>query len=293
VPHLHRSPRRFLQIHSPRSKKLVQELIERLLTEAANEANQKGWCDKATSDATQKRQYAADAIAGLNGNLAKLEALRDQLAMEIDNLSQEKKELSKEVAESRNERKEEKAENAATVTEASEGLDAVRGAIQLLSRFYGTQKNKADDAQVDDAYSGKGAEAGGVIAMMEVVEGDFERTVASTKKTEEESQTDHDEFLTSAAMSQAENEVANKEKTTLKDTTEQNIEDADENLGSQTAILKTSIKELLELKAACIDTGMSYADRVAMREGEIASLNKAMCILTAYSNYGPGGEDKC
>ena len=31
------------------------------------EANQKGWCDKATADATQKRQYAADEIEGLRG----------------------------------------------------------------------------------------------------------------------------------------------------------------------------------------------------------------------------------
>merc|ERR1719160_1221401 len=67
-------------------KKLIQELIERLLTEAANEANQKGWCDKATADATQKPTYAAEEIADLNAKMAKLEALSDKLGDEIETL---------------------------------------------------------------------------------------------------------------------------------------------------------------------------------------------------------------
>merc|ERR1719218_412136 len=65
-------------------KKLIQELIERLLTEAANEANQKGWCDKATADATQKRENAADEISSLNSKMAKLEATRDELLEELE-----------------------------------------------------------------------------------------------------------------------------------------------------------------------------------------------------------------
>merc|ERR1719162_535937 len=54
-------------------KKLIQDLIERLLQEAADEANQKGWCDKATSDAEQKRTYAVNEVAELNAQMAELD----------------------------------------------------------------------------------------------------------------------------------------------------------------------------------------------------------------------------
>merc|ERR1719183_516402 len=66
---------------------LIQELIERLLKEEANEANQKGWCDKATADATQKRDYAAVQVEELNGEMAQHEATRDKLSFELDELA--------------------------------------------------------------------------------------------------------------------------------------------------------------------------------------------------------------
>merc|ERR1719421_387057 len=70
-------------------KKLIQELIERLLQEAANEANQKGWCDKAMADATQKRTYAANEVEDLNAKMAKYEALSAKLNEEIGVLNDE------------------------------------------------------------------------------------------------------------------------------------------------------------------------------------------------------------
>ena len=82
--------------------------------------------------------------------------------------------------------------------------------------------------------------------------------------------------------------------TNAKDETDNSQNDAEEELSSQTKILVTSIKELMELQPVCIDTGMSYADRVAMREQEIASLKKALCILGAYAEFGPDGlADAC
>merc|ERR1719443_1812934 len=75
--------------HFAKIKKLIQELIERLLQEAANEANQKGWCDKALADAEQRRMYAAEKVEELNGEMAELEAKRDTLKEELAVLAKE------------------------------------------------------------------------------------------------------------------------------------------------------------------------------------------------------------
>merc|ERR1719352_2254433 len=255
-------------------KKLIQELIERLLTEAANEANQKGWCDKATADATQKRTYAADKIEGLNAKMAKLEALSAKLGEEIGTLGKEIAELNAAQSKAAQERKDESAENANTVTEAKAGLAAVNMAIDILDKFYKTSaKAKVDlslaqgplddapDAGFDngEAYQGAGGEAGGIIGMMEVIQSDFERTISETNKAEAQAKQEHLAFTTETSKSLAEKTMANKEKTRLKDETDNNLADANESMDAQSKILVTSIKELIELKAACVDTGMSYA----------------------------------
>merc|ERR1711972_1097909 len=82
-------------------KTLIQELIERLMQEAANEADHKGWCDKALTDAKQKRDYAAREIRELNGQMADLESVRDKLTEETTTLQTEMDELDKEYNETK------------------------------------------------------------------------------------------------------------------------------------------------------------------------------------------------
>merc|ERR1719276_229024 len=130
--------------------------------------------------------------------------------------------------------------------------------------------------------------------MMEVIQSDFERTISETQAAEKKAEKDHLDFMTESSMSLAEKNMASKEKTSLKDETDTNYNDAEDDMTAQSKILVSSIEELIELKATCVDTGMSYADRVAMREQEIASLKKALCILGAYAEYGPDGlADAC
>mmetsp|Transcript_95025 Transcript_95025/g.251026 ORF Transcript_95025/g.251026 Transcript_95025/m.251026 type:complete len:751 (+) Transcript_95025:79-2331(+) len=289
-------------------KTLIQELIERLLQEAANEANQKGWCDKATSAATQKRDYAVEEIRSLNAEMAELEALRDKLAEELSVLADEIAELvaSRKTAEEI--RAKEKAENEFTVAEAQAGLEAINMAMDILDKWYKTnaknevslsQQGPADDAPDAgfdnfEAYKGAQAESGGIIGMMEVIASDFSRTITETQKAEAAAEDEHLEFMTATGKSLGEKKVIEEQKTTEKDNAEEDLQAADDKLQSNNNILQTSITELLELKAACIDTGMSYRDRVANREDEIEALKKALCILGAYEKFGPdGASDAC
>jgi len=291
-------------------KKLIQELIERLLTEAANEADQKGWCDKALADAKDKRERSKGKAEELNAKMAKLEATRDKLTEELGVLASEIKELTEAQTKAGKMRGDEKEENKETVHEAEIGLEATQKAIQILSRFYGTaakakidlsltQADPFDDApdagfKTGEAYTAAGSDSGGITGMLQVIESDFQRTIDETKSAEAAAEKEYNEYMTESSKSLAEKNMATEQKSKYLDETNDKLGDTDGRLRTQTDILVTSIKELLKLQPACIDTGMSYADRVAMREQEIESLKKALCILGAYAKYGPDGlKDAC
>jgi len=289
-------------------KVLIQELIERLLKEAANEANQKGWCDKATADAEEKRDYSASQVEELNGEMARLEALRDKLTEEIGVLDTEIADLKARQAEAEQQRADEKAENAVTVEEAEAGLEAVTQAIDILDKFYKTvakstvfqqQGGPADDApdagfDNGESYNGAQGASTGIIGMMDVIKSDFERTISVTEKTEAQAEQDHLKFMTETGISLAEKTTAHTQKTTELDAALDSLEEATGQFTEQLKILNTGIQELLDLKPTCVDTGMSYEERVARREDEISALNKAFCILEAYAKYGPDGlSDAC
>jgi len=288
-------------------KQLIQELIERLLQEEANEANQKGWCDKATADASQKRRYAADTVRSLNGDLAKLNALVNRLQEQWTVLDGEVTDLSNARATAVSERTEESKQNDATVKEADEGMNALDMAITILDRFYKTaskssvdlslEQQPAGDApdagfKIDEAYTGAQSEAGGILGMLEVMKSDFRRTIEETNKAEDQAEQDHIEFMTQSGKSLAQKEEAKGQTLEQHSAASTKYSDALEQFESQVDIMNGAIQELLDLKPVCVDTGMTYNDRVSRREDEIEALNKALCIFGNYAEYGPDGAGK-
>jgi hypothetical protein len=283
-------------------KKLIQELIERLLQEAANEASHKGWCDEAMGKAKQARGLKAEKIKKLNTEMEMQEAKRDKLTEEIKVLTTELAELNDALSKATAQREEESAENAATISEAEEGKDAVKMAIDILSKFY----NKAKDAKVElvqqvpegempdagfeGAYQGSQAKSGGIMGMLDVILSDFERTMKETAAAEKKAQQEFIEFERTTKVSIAQKETAKETKETELDNVKTAHNENMDDLISTQDLFDKALQELEELKPACVDTGMSYEERVARREQEIEALKEALCIL---DKEGPVQTEGC
>lgn len=278
-------------------KKLIAQLIERLLQESADEASHKGWCDSSLMKARKERGYRQADAEKLNNELESNEATRDQNELDVENLTKELEELNKALDEATSNRAEEKENNQTTLKDAKEGLTAVNQAITILKEFYYGKHGvggansatvsmiqaspvTADAPEVHSgAYQGNQDQAGGIVGMLQVIASDFERTVKVTSKAEHDAHRAHVDFSTStkASIAGAETESANKSHVvqTMKHAIKKGMKDLTDTL----SLMDNAVKEIEDLKPACIDTGMSYEERVQKREEEIEALKSALCQL--------------
>jgi len=271
-------------------KTLIQKLIERLIAESTAEATKKGFCDLELSKAEKNRNHRWEDVNRLSAELASLDAKQDELEEELSELSKSLKELNVALEEATDLRKKSKAENLTTLKEAKDGLGAVSEALMILKVFY-KQSAKAkvflQASPVDEdspgaesgAYKGNQAAAKGILGLLQVIVSDFERTIKTTTAQEEQ---EASEFVKFDRTSKA--DIGGKETKTELDeqdleSTKTAIKEKSKDMQTNMDLVDMALKELEELKPVCIDTGMSYEERVEKREEEIVALKKAVCIL--------------
>jgi len=282
-------------------KGLIQQLIQRLLAEAADEATHKGWCDTELGKANKNRDYRHQDVLGLNAEIEELEAHKAKLLIQKDELTADIAELTEALTNATNARAEDKANHDATLKDASEALVALTQAISVLTEFY-KQGAKASvsfvqASPVDEdmaaagtggfggAYQGNQAQGTGIIGILETIKSDFERTVTETEAAEKTSYTDFTAFSKDTKASKSAKETGLSQTEAEIVSTSGNLQAALEDLKQQQQLLDTALKALEALRPACIDTGMTYEERVARREAEIEALKKCIEVLSENEGF--------
>jgi len=228
----------------------------------------------------------------LSVEIAQLEAKRDSLTTEIDELAVGITNLEGSIQSATEMRAQEKEDNLATIAEATDGLIAVTEALTILKSFY---KQAAKGGSVllqaspvdedtsgpgfDSAYTGKQESSSSIIGLLEVIKSDFERTVSVTKEMEKTNAADFvlfDRTSKSDVGGKSTKHLLNTEDLA---TTEATLTQKMTDLKTAMDLLDGALKTLEDLKPMCTDSSMTYAERVAKREEEIEALKQALCIL--------------
>jgi prefoldin subunit 5 len=265
-------------------KKMIKDLIVRLMEEANEEAEHKGWCDTELSTNEQTRKEKTEAVETLHAEIDQLEASIAKLTEDIADLTKAVAELDAAMATATKLRTEEKAKNTETIADSQEAQTAVAQALTVLKEFYA----KAAEATAllqqkpeifDSPYKGMQSENGGVVGMLEVIESDFARLESDTKAAEATAQKEYDEFMTDSKVDKSEKSTDIEHKTAKKQDESQALTVKKEDLEGTQKELDAALAYFDKLKPSCVDAGVSYEDRVARRKEEIESLQEALKIL--------------
>jgi len=268
-------------------KKMIKDLIVRLMEEANEEAEHKGWCDTELSTNEQTRKEKTEAVETLHAEIDQLESSIAKLTEDISELTKAVAELDAAMAEATKLRQEEKATNEQTIKDAGEAQTAVAQALTVLKEFYAkageatalVQQQPTAPEIFDSPYKGMQAENGGVIGMLEVIESDFARLEADTTAAEATAQKEYDTFMTESKVDKAAKSKDIEHKTAKKQDETQALTTKNADLEGTQKELDAALAYFDKLKPSCVDAGVSYEDRVARRKEEIESLQEALRIL--------------
>merc|ERR1719191_1363297 len=222
-------------------KKMIKDLIVKLMEEAQSETEQKGFCDKELSTNEQTRKTKSEAVELLTADIDQLQASVASLTDEIAELTQNVAELDEAVAKSTAIRTEERAKNKQVIKEAQEAQVAVEKALAVLNDFYAKASEATSFAQAshrraepeifsDEPYKGMGGESGGVVGMIEVIQSDFARLESDTTAAEETAAKEYDEFMADSRLDKTEKSADLDHKSSTKQDHEQALQEKTKDL---------------------------------------------------------------
>merc|ERR1719263_818047 len=272
-------------------KKMIDGMITKLLAEANEEADHKGWCDTEMSTNKHTRDKKTEELNTLYAQIDQLTADITTLSQEIADLSAGIAEIDKAMAEATEVREKEKEKNKATIEDAKEAQTAVTQALAVLKDFYAKAatatalvqgKGPEDDAPAtfDSPYTGMGGESTGVVGMLEVIQSDFAKLEAETGAAEDTAAKEYRRFMAESQKDKAVKETDLDHKKKSKVTKESDLNDADKDRFATERELNAALAYYDKLKPSCVDSGVTYDERVAKREEEIESLREALKILS-------------
>merc|ERR1719502_821874 len=274
-------------------KEMITEMVEKLMKEAAEEAEKKAFCDKEMSETKAKREDKTAETEDLQMKIDKAAAKIAKLKEGVSVLEEELGKMSIEVKEATEMREKEKTAWSLAKADYEQGLEGIQMALQVLRDYYASKKD--DDASLVQSDLGRDMslaqtethEPSGIIGMLEVAESDFTKLLAEGTADEDVAQKEYDTFMEDNRVATAAKEAEVKYKGMDAKETKAYLETTKADMQTAQTELGAILEYWEKLQPECVAKPEPYEERVKRREKEIAGLKEALSILAAESAPAP------
>jgi len=266
-------------------KAMINAMLERMEKDAASEASHKAYCDKeygATEAKTGELKYDIQKLS------AKLDKARSESAKrkgEVAELQSSIAATIKAQAEADKLRLDDHSVYVQTKTDLEHGLEGIRMALKVLREYYASDDSTAAafaQQPAEPAGHSKSSGAGTtVIGILEVVESDLGKGLASVEMQEQTNAAEYQRGSMDNKLSRASEEKDVQYKTKEAASLDKSATELASDLeGSQTE-LDAVLEYTKNIRAMCEVKPESYEERTARRSAEVSGLKEALKILEA------------
>merc|ERR550514_1267717 len=257
---------------------MVEDMIAKLLQEAAEEATQKAFCDKEIGESTTSKDDKQGKLDKVNARLEKAESSTATLTEQVSKLSKEVAENDAEVAEATAIRNKERSAFLAIEKDLSESQEACAAATEVLREYYEGASLIQTRSQAKSGTSEEG-DGSGILGVLEVAESDFAKGLAEARTVEGQAQSEFDKLRQDSKMLKATKTMEIKGKQSELASLKTSMSDLSSDKEGLTGELGAVLAYLDKLKPQCEVKVPSYAERKAAREAEIEGLKGALETL--------------
>jgi len=265
-------------------KNMIEEMVEKLLAEAAEEAGQKAFCDKELGESKASKAEKEGKLDTVNARIEKSESAVEKLGEEIKTISNELAEMNAANAEATKIRTEEKATFEKTAKDYSESQEACAAAIEVLRSYYESgsfvQVRATTTLKSRMKARESSGDAGGIIGMLEVAESDFSKLLSEAKAAEDAAAGEYDAMINDSKVLGATKNAELKGKKTEMASIKANLENYSDDKDGLNSELSAVVEYLEKVKPQCEYQVPSYEERKQRREKEIEGLKEALSVLS-------------
>jgi len=255
-------------------------MIGKLEREAGTDATEKAYCDEQTAKTEAKKAELSASARKLTAKIDVMTAKSAGLKSEVKDLQQQLSQLATSQAEMDKMRREQNAEYTKAKSDLEQGLAGVRAALQTLRNYYGAASfAQQAPPPVPETHSAAAGVGSSIIGILEVVESDFAKNLATEEAAESDAQDEYEKTTQENKVTQTEKEQDAEYKEQDASGLDKNVQELKNDRESESTELSAVLEYLAQINQRCIAKPESYADRSRRRKAEIDGLKEALSIL--------------